>query len=52
VRHKYGNAINVKRTVAGYAAAGFAGIMIEDHDIRFREPTHSGDRIIRPPTVK
>jgi len=26
----YGNAINVKRTVAGYAAAGFAGILIED----------------------
>jgi len=26
----YGNAISVKRTVAGYAAAGFAGVMIED----------------------
>lgn len=26
----YGNAMNVKRTVAGYAAAGFAGILIED----------------------
>ena len=26
----YGNAINVKRTVQGYVAAGFAGIMIED----------------------
>ena len=26
----YGNAINVKRTVRGYAAAGFAAIMIED----------------------
>lgn len=26
----YGNAINVKRTVQGYSAAGFAGIMIED----------------------
>lgn len=26
----YGNALNVKRTVKGYAAAGFAGIMIED----------------------
>lgn len=26
----YGNAINVKRTVEGYARAGFAGIMIED----------------------
>jgi 2-methylisocitrate lyase-like PEP mutase family enzyme len=26
----YGNALNVKRTVRGYAAAGFAGIMIED----------------------
>lgn len=26
----YGNALNVKRTVFGYAQAGFAGIMIED----------------------
>lgn len=26
----YGNALNVKRTVKGYAAAGFAGVMIED----------------------
>ncbi len=26
----YGNAINVKRTVAGYRQAGFAGVMIED----------------------
>jgi 2-methylisocitrate lyase-like PEP mutase family enzyme len=26
----YGNAINVKRTIAGYAAAGFACAMIED----------------------
>lgn len=26
----YGNAMNVKRTVKGYAAAGFAGILIED----------------------
>ena len=26
----YGNAMNVKRTVNGYAAAGFAGILIED----------------------
>ena len=26
----YGNALNVKRTVKGYAAAGFAAIMIED----------------------
>jgi 2-methylisocitrate lyase-like PEP mutase family enzyme len=26
----YGNALNVKRTVKGYAAAGFAGILIED----------------------
>ena len=26
----YGNAINVKRTVAGYARAGMGGIMIED----------------------
>jgi 2-methylisocitrate lyase-like PEP mutase family enzyme len=26
----YGNAMNVKRTVRGYAAAGFASVMIED----------------------
>jgi 2-methylisocitrate lyase-like PEP mutase family enzyme len=26
----YGNALNVKRTVKGYAQAGFAGVMIED----------------------
>ncbi|KAG2454848.1 hypothetical protein HYH02_000680 [Chlamydomonas schloesseri] len=26
----YGNAMNVKRTVRGYAGAGFAGILIED----------------------
>ena len=26
----YGNAINVKRTVFGYARSGMAGIMIED----------------------
>jgi 2-methylisocitrate lyase-like PEP mutase family enzyme len=26
----YGNAVNVRRTVAGYAAAGFAAVMIED----------------------
>ena len=26
----YGNVLNVKRTVAGYAAAGFAAVMIED----------------------
>jgi 2-methylisocitrate lyase-like PEP mutase family enzyme len=26
----YGNALNVKRTVAGYADAGFAAVMIED----------------------
>jgi 2-methylisocitrate lyase-like PEP mutase family enzyme len=26
----YGNPVNVRRTVQGYAAAGFAGIMIED----------------------
>lgn len=28
----YGNAVNVKRTVRGYASAGFAGIMIEDQE--------------------
>ena len=26
----YGNAVNVKRTVRGYAQAGMAGVMIED----------------------
>ena len=26
----YGNVMNVRRTVAGYSAAGFAGVMIED----------------------
>jgi 2-methylisocitrate lyase-like PEP mutase family enzyme len=26
----YGNAMNAKRTVRGYAQAGFAGILIED----------------------
>lgn len=29
----YGNAVNVKRTVAGYAGAGFAAVMIEDQRI-------------------
>lgn len=29
----YGNAVNVKRTVRGYAAAGFAGILIEDQQV-------------------
>jgi len=28
----YGNVMNVKRTVTGYAQAGFAGIMIEDQE--------------------
>ena len=27
---RYGNALNVKRTVFGYARAGMGGIMIED----------------------
>ncbi|MDD9982699.1 MAG: isocitrate lyase/PEP mutase family protein [Gammaproteobacteria bacterium] len=29
----YGNAINVKRTVTGYAGAGFAAVMIEDQSL-------------------
>jgi 2-methylisocitrate lyase-like PEP mutase family enzyme len=29
----YGNAVNVKRTVAGYAAAGLAGVLIEDQQV-------------------
>lgn len=28
----YGNAVNVKRTVRGYAGAGFAAVMIEDQE--------------------
>lgn len=28
--HGYGNALSVKRTVRGFANAGFAGILIED----------------------
>ena len=27
---RYGNAVNVQRTVRGFAAAGFAGILLED----------------------
>lgn len=34
----YGNSLNVKRTVAGYRGAGFAGIMIEDQ----RSPKRCG----------
>jgi len=34
----YGNPMNVRRTVAGYAAAGFAGVMIEDQ----RSPKRCG----------
>ena len=34
----YGNAVNVKRTVRGYAGAGCAGIMIEDQEW----PNHCG----------
>ena len=29
-RRRYGNVVNVQRTVRGFAAAGFAGILIED----------------------
>ena len=27
---RYGNAVNAQRTVRGFAAAGFAGILLED----------------------
>lgn len=30
----YGNALNVKRTVRGYAAAGFAGACSHEHGVR------------------
>ena len=40
----YGNAMNVKRTIAKYSQAGLAGIMIEDqvfyHKCQFAQPIH------------
>ena len=38
----YGNALNVKRTVRGFAAAGFAGILIEDQVRPCAQPAKMG----------
>lgn len=43
----YGNALNVKRTVKGYAAAGFAGIMIEDQVTPKRCGHTQGKQVVR-----
>ena len=42
----YGNAVNVKRTVRGYAAAGFAAIMIEDQEWPKRCGHTEGKRVV------
>ena len=42
----YGNAMNVKRTVQGYANAGFAGIMIEDQVSPKRCGHTKGKRVV------
>ncbi len=42
----FGNALNVKRTVAGYAQAGFACIMIEDQVAPKRCGHTSGKRVV------
>jgi 2-methylisocitrate lyase-like PEP mutase family enzyme len=42
----YGNALNVKRTVAGYAAAGFAAVMIEDQVAPKRCGHTRGKRVV------
>ena len=42
----YGNALNVKRTVTSYAAAGFAGVMIEDQEAPKRCGHTSGKRVV------
>lgn len=42
----YGNALNVKRTVDGYARAGFGGIMIEDQQAPKRCGHTRGKRIV------
>ena len=42
----YGNALNVKRTVTGYAAAGFAAVMIEDQVAPKRCGHTSGKQVV------
>ncbi len=42
----YGNPLNVRRTVAGYAAAGFACIMIEDQESPKRCGHTRGKRVV------
>ncbi len=42
----YGNAINVRRTIAGYAAAGFACAMIEDQESPKRCGHTRGKRVV------
>jgi 2-methylisocitrate lyase-like PEP mutase family enzyme len=42
----YGNALNVKRTVAGYAGAGFAAVMIEDQVAPKRCGHTSGKQVV------
>ena len=42
----YGNVLNVKRTVAGYAAAGFAAVMIEDQVAPKRCGHTRGKRVV------
>ena len=45
----YGNALNVKRTIAGYAQAGFAAAMIEDQLAPKRCGHTRGTRPVRHP---
>jgi len=42
----YGNAINVKRTVQGYARAGFAAVMIEDQELPKRCGHTQGKQVV------
>ncbi|MCW8945428.1 MAG: isocitrate lyase/PEP mutase family protein, partial [Sedimenticola sp.] len=42
----YGNALNVRRTIAGYAAAGFACAMIEDQESPKRCGHTRGKRVV------
>ncbi|MFM2129649.1 MAG: hypothetical protein RL477_1195, partial [Pseudomonadota bacterium] len=42
----YGNALNVRRTVAGYARAGFAAVMIEDQVAPKRCGHTSGKQVV------
>lgn len=48
----YGNALNVKRTVKGYAQAGFAGIMIEDQIAPKRCGHTRGKEVVDRTTAK